>query len=43
METLSHILIADDDPDIRKVLGFLLKDKYSLTSRIYREVLFNIL
>lgn len=32
METMSHILIADDDPDIRKVLGFLLKDKYSVSA-----------
>lgn len=28
METRSRILIVDDDPDIRNVLGFLLKDKY---------------
>lgn len=28
METKSRILIVDDDPDIRNVLGFLLKDKY---------------
>ena len=28
MADTSHILIVDDDPDIRKVLFFLLKDKY---------------
>ena len=28
MENRSHILIVDDDPDIRNVLCFLLKDKY---------------
>ena len=31
MEILSHILIVDDDPDIRKVLSFLLKDKYKVS------------
>ena len=31
MEVLSHILIVDDDPDIRKVLSFLLKDKYKVS------------
>lgn len=31
MEVLSHILIVDDDPDIRKVLSFLLKDKYKIS------------
>ena len=31
MELLSHILIVDDDPDIRKVLSFLLKDKYKVS------------
>lgn len=30
MENLSHILIVDDDPDIRNVLYFLLKDNYSV-------------
>ncbi len=29
-ETLSHILIVDDDADIRNVLCFLLKDKYNV-------------
>lgn len=28
MPVLSHILIVDDDPDIRKVLNLLLKDNY---------------
>ena len=28
MANTSHILIVDDDPDIRKVLFFLLKDNY---------------
>lgn len=28
MADTSHILIVDDDPDIRKVLFFLLKDNY---------------
>ena len=28
MDSRSRILIVDDDPDIRNVLGFLLKDKY---------------
>lgn len=28
MPVLSHILIVDDDPDIRKVLNLLLKDSY---------------
>lgn len=31
MENLSRILIVDDDPDIRNVLGFLLKDKYNVS------------
>lgn len=31
MENLSHILIVDDDPDIRKVLSFLLKDDYKVS------------
>lgn len=31
MENLSHILIVDDDPDIRKVLSFLLKDEYKVS------------
>lgn len=30
MEELSHILIVDDDPDIRNVLYFLLKDNYTI-------------
>ena len=28
MPVLSHVLIVDDDPDIRKVLNLLLKDSY---------------
>ena len=31
MENLSHILIVDDDADIRKVLSFLLKDEYKVS------------
>ena len=31
MESLSRILIVDDDPDIRNVLCFLLKDKYNVS------------
>ena len=31
MENKSHILIVDDDPDIRKVLSFLLKDEYKVS------------
>ncbi|MBQ2960174.1 MAG: response regulator transcription factor [Oscillospiraceae bacterium] len=31
MENLSRILIVDDDPDIRKVLSFLLKDEYNVS------------
>ena len=31
MELKSHILIVDDDPDIRKVLSFLLKDEYKVS------------
>lgn len=31
MENRSHILIVDDDPDIRKVLCFLLKDEYKVS------------
>jgi DNA-binding response OmpR family regulator len=31
MENLSHILIVDDDPDIRKVLSFLLKNEYKVS------------
>lgn len=32
MENLSRILIVDDDPDIRNVLCFLLKDKYNVST-----------
>lgn len=32
MEKRSHILIVDDDPDIRNVLCFLLKDEYFVSS-----------
>ena len=31
MEKMSRILIVDDDPDIRNVLSFLLKDKYNVS------------
>lgn len=31
MEAMSHILIVDDDPDIRNVLYFLLKDNFSVS------------
>ena len=31
MSANSHILIVDDDPDIRKVLCFLLKDEYKVS------------
>lgn len=32
MSELSRILIVDDDPDIRKVLDFLLNDKYFISN-----------
>lgn len=31
MALTSHILIVDDDPDIRQVLNILLREKYSVT------------